>query len=241
MGVTVHYSGGFGNNLFQYACARLFCMENDLRLLTSFNQEDVLPMTPFEGGKLIEGPPTEIGEGWTPLAHPYSQIRYHFNGYFQKTSWFVPRREKIESFAKPHPVIRNKTDVVMHLRLGDFKQCKIVIHPSWYQGILDMEFSSGQGSRRLYIVTNEPDPLYLDHFKKYNPFVVCTNLAHDWDFIRKFETVICSNSTFCWWAAFFSRPSRLYTFKRWIGNVGMEMDSLEHKTIVDGRFWHEAG
>jgi len=51
--------------------------------------------------------------------------------------------------------------------------------------------------------------------------------------------MISSNSTFCWWAAFFSRPKTLYTFKRWIGNVDMELDVLDNQIIVDGRFLHE--
>jgi hypothetical protein len=236
MTVTVRYIGGFGNNLFQYACARLFAMENDLRLVTPFNHEDVLPMTAFEGGELITTPAIQIGEGWTPLAHPYSKNSYEFLGFFQKTSWYVPRRAKIESFARPRPRERNTRDIVMHVRLGDFKQCRIAIHPSWYTDILSREWQPG---RKVYIVTDEPDPSYLSWFRKYEPEIVCTNKVHDWEFLRSFDTVIGSNSTFCWWAVFFSRPKRLYTFKRWIDNQTMEMDALEEKVIVDGAFLHE--
>jgi hypothetical protein len=234
--VVVRYLGGFGNNLFQYVCARLFAMENNLRLLTEFNHQAVLPMTHFEGGTPVEGPLIQIGEGWTPLAHPYSLNNYEFLGYFQKGSWYAPRREKIESFAKPIPMERNTKDIVMHLRLGDFRQCHIAIHPSWYLGILEKEFQPG---RRLFIVTNEPDQDYLSHFSKYSPHVVCTTYGFDWNYLRRFETMISSNSTFCWWAAFFSRPKTLYTFKRWIGNVDMELDVLDNQIIVDGRFLHE--
>lgn len=236
MSVRVHYLGGFGNNLFQYACARLFAMENGLRLETEFNHPEALPMTPFDGGAVVDGPVINIGEGMTPFSHPYAPNPYNFIGYFQKSSWYIPRRQKIESFAKPVPVQRNREHVVMHLRLGDFKQCRIAIHPSWYLGILERIF---QPAGRLFIVTNEPDPQYLSFFNKYNPHVICANYAHDWNFLRQFDTVISSNSTFCWWAAFFSRPSRLYTFKRWIGNAGMEMEGLDNQTVVDGRFLHE--
>lgn len=239
MSVTIHYTGGFGNNLFQYACARLFAMENNLKLLTEFNHPDVLRMTPFEGGREYNTPKIYIGEGWTPLAHPYSPNNYEFVGYFQKGSWYTSRRNQIESFVRPISVERNTKDVVMHLRLGDFKQCRITIHPSWYLGILEREFGSRQDGRQLFIVTNEADIGYLTHFRKYDPFVVSTNYAHDWNFLRRFDTVVASNSTFCWWAVFLSRPKMLYTFKRWIGNPGMELDTLENQTVVDGKFLHE--
>jgi len=238
--VTVHFSGGFGNNIFQYMCARLFSMENGLRLLTPWIHQEALPVTPFEGGEIVEGRQTVgIGEGMTPLAHPYSPNPYHFIGYFQKSSWYTSRREKIESFSRPGVFpSRNSRDVLMHLRLGDFKQCRIAIHPSWYLGILDQEYSKAGGSR-LIIVTNEPDPEYLANFSKYDPHVVCTNYGHDWNFMRQFDRVICSNSTFAWWSFFFGRPKRIYMFKRWIGNPGMEMDTFENQTVVDGRFLHE--
>lgn len=239
MGVKIHFSGGFGNNLFQYACGRLFCIENDLKLETEFNHQNVLPMTPFEGGRVFNTPPIQIGEGWTPLAHPYSPNRYEFLGYFQKASWYLLRRCKIESFAMPIPVERNTKDIVMHVRLGDFKQCKISIHPSWYFNILEKEFRTAAPGAKLYIVTDEAHPKYLSYFQKYDPIIVSTNYGHDWNFIRRFDTVICSNSTFCWWAVFFSRPRKLYTFRRWIENPGMEMNGLENQIIVDGSFLHE--
>lgn len=239
MSVTIHYTGGFGNNLFQYACARLFAMENNLKLLTEFNHPEVLRMAPFEGGQQYNTPKIQIGEGWTPLAHPYSPNNYEFIGYFQKGSWYTPRRKQIESFVQPIPVQRNTKDVVMHLRLGDFKQCRIAIHPSWYLEVLEREFQADGKDRQLFIVTNEADETYLSHFKKYNPFIVSTNYAHDWNFLRRFDTVISSNSTYCWWAVFLSQPKKLYTFKRWIENAGMEMDVLDNQIITNGKFLHE--
>lgn len=237
MSVEVIYNGGIGNCLFQYVCARLFAIQNNLKLTTPFKYQDIFQMTPFEGGKQEGGPKITIEDKDDPLSRPFAPANYSFLGYFQRSKWYTSRREEIENFMQLKPISApalGGSNIVLHLRMGDFVACKIAIHPSWYLNILRKE-----DFERLVIVTNEVNPEYISHFSIYNPVVVCSTPAHDWYLVRQFDKIICSNSTFCWWAAFLSRASRIYTFKRWIGNSGMDISWLPNSIELDGPFLHE--
>jgi hypothetical protein len=73
----------------------------------------------------------------------------------------------------------------------------------------------------------------------YNPIVVSGGKDADWDYLRSFDRVICSNSTFCWWAMFFSMPSKLYMFKRWVG-FDWHKIQIPGSIQVEGKFLKEA-
>jgi hypothetical protein len=59
----------------------------------------------------------------------------------------------------------------------------------------------------------------------------------DFKFIASFDKIICSNSSYSWWAVFFGNPSAVYTFKRWIcGGKQVRLADFTHATSVDGFF-----
>jgi GR25 family glycosyltransferase involved in LPS biosynthesis len=107
----------------------------------------------------------------------------------------------------------------MHVRVGDYKKHKggSVIHPEWYLSILKK-----QKFRKLFIVVREDDAKYLDwyisHFSAFRPTIVSSDIKHDFNFIMQFDRIICSNSTFCWWAAFLSEARTIWTFEPWLGD-----------------------
>lgn len=240
MGVHVLYRGNFGNLMFQYVCARLFAERNGLRLETPFPEQDLVRMLPHADRRRVEEPTVFVTDAHEdPLGMPvWSPARHVFDGYFQKSAWYHDRRAQIERFARPaEPERRSARDIVVNLRVGeDYKALKWVISPSWYLGILAQEkFDT------LHVVADARDEEYLQSFARYRPVVVSSGPKGDWEYIRSFDRIVCSNSSFSWWAAFFSRASRVYTFKRWVRHPGgfARIGPFPNGLEVDGPFMGE--
>ena len=252
-----HPSSRFGNNLFQYVVARLFAKRHGLRMMTRFtpaNGNDILQVIPSDEGKVVRSPtirvtddprlPTQrpketfqlIGADQDPFSDDWPPARYIFEGWFEHPRWYHDRRADIEGFVLPEPIKRiNTRDIVLNLRVDtDFMNMKWTIHPQWYLDILSREQFD-----RVHIVCDCVNEEYLAHFAAYAPVVVCSGAKGDWEYLRSFDRIVCSNSSFCWWACFFSKASKVYTFKRWhgyrIGNLGRFPNSIE----IDGPFLHE--
>lgn len=256
MSVKVHYLCAFGNNLFQYAIARLFAEHHGLKLLSDFvpqetpyskgnHARDVLGMSPAKDGLSVKSPEIEVNDAtpWDLFGDDVKKASYTFKGLFQKTRWYTDRMDKIKGFTRTDAVTEaHPDDIVINLRIGvDYRQAKFTLHNKWYMDILKRE-----KFRKLHIVSDEIDPDYIGPFMEYNPTVVSLGAKEDFNYIRKFKKIVCANSTFSWWAAFFSNASMIYTHKRWIqeartGRPGLLVfDPFKNGVAVDGPFLEEA-
>lgn len=237
--IIYHPWDRFGNHLFRYVFARLFAEDNGLFLRTPFPSTGILSATDSPQGACYLKPeivfnsvdpkddPDLLNSHWPPG-------RYIFNGWFQRESFYHPRRDRIRKFLITKDLPReDSVDIVAHVRLKDYKGFPWAIHPSWYIRILEKE-----SFRKLYLVTDEPDSIYFSHFKRFNPIIVSSTIEHDWNFIRSFDRILCSNSTFSWWACFLSEASKIYTFKKWIGVPGISLSNFPNGISVEGDFWN---
>lgn len=246
-----------GNVLFQYACARIFADVQGLRLLTPFdppNGPGIVRVIPSTKGAVVHEPVVHLTDSeWIVRHKPgtsfrflgmeeellcgtWPQAHYVLEGWFQRSSWYHERRDSIERFMIPEPVkTLNTRDIVLNLRIGaDWKSLKWVIHPRWYLDILAQErFDT------LHIVTDEIDEEYLSHFSGYSPNVISSGPNGDWEYLRSFDRIVCSNSSFAWWACFFSKASRIYTFKRWNSDPIVRIGPFPNGIETDGPFLHE--
>lgn len=233
MSVRIQYLGGWGNRIFQYACARIFSEKYGLHLLTEFPKDTVFDIAPAAPGLEVDGQEMVLGDLSGVLDCPHTPGRYLFRGFFQKASWYLGARDKIISFMRPRQTLeRNTLDMAIHLRLGDYRSMKWCIDPSWYMEILEREHF-----RKLFIFVDHPEEAYLSAFEKFEPVIVCGDPYEDWQRLRSFSRVAISMSTFAWWAAFFSTPSRLYVFDRYQFGVGLA--EIPGATRVPGRLTHE--
>jgi hypothetical protein len=259
MSVEVSYwpTSRFGNNLFQYVSARLFARHHGLRMITPFspaNGRDILRVLPSHEGEKVETPTIRVTDDpWILEQRPgipyfllnpeqdlfsgeWPRARYVFEGWFERSRWYHDRRTQIEEFVRPDPIGSvNRKDIVLSLRIGeDFTSRKWTIDPRWYLEILARESFD-----TLHLVTDSLNEEYLSHFARYSPVVVSSGPKGDWNYLRSFDRIVCSNSSFAWWACFFSRASRIYTFKRWhaypVGDLGRFPSGVE----LDGPFLHE--
>ena len=221
MSVSVEYIGRFGNWMFQYACARRFAMQNGLKLETNFPDCPILSTTAHPEGRSFAGQPQVITDDDAGLfSHSYPPARYALRGFFQRPEWYEDKAEIKKFFVlkEEHGLGKNSADIVINLRLEDYKRLHCVIHPEWYLSILKQE-----SFRKLYItgaydLSQAFDRKYLGLFSPFSPILVPPDPVQNFYFLMSFDKIICSNSTFCWWAAWYGEASRIYTIKNWTNN-----------------------
>jgi len=221
--VTVEYDGRTGNNMFQYSFGRLVAELNGLRMGTKWCSPEFIRSTPEKPGRSVESPVEYIGDSYRDehnrdfLSRPYSTMVV-CDGFFQDHRIYDQHRGAVRSFWDADPVEVNTRDIVMHLRLGDYtsRDVDTIVHPGWFQRCLMLEgYKPGKG-RKLYLVTDDPGDPYLRFFRELKPEVVSGAPREDFDFIRRFETVLCSPSTYCWWAVFLGHAKKVYSFPAWM-------------------------
>jgi len=238
MSVGIAYLGRFGNHLFQYACARLFAERNGLYLETALDGEGVVSTTDCSEGQQVGFPEIVLGDGEADiLDRDFPPARYIIAGYFQKASWYHPRRDRILEFILPTRSVgpKNTKDVVINIRLDDYLAFKYSPHPDWYLKVLEMEKFD-----RLHIVAEERHEKYLSYFKKYDPIIQASDKVSDFYYLQQFDRIVCANGTFSWWAAFMSTASKVYTHKRWAKPFpDADLSFFPNGVQVDGPFLDE--
>lgn len=236
MGVQVRYKGRLGNHLFRYIAARLFAEGNGLRLLSCLPENDVVKSAPRADGQRVYGAPTKITDDHDIFDRAWPPDHYVFDGHFQRSHWYHERRDRVLRAVELQPICEiNQKDIVINLRIDeDYQSLNWAIHPSWYLEILAKE-----KFERLHIVADVRNEEYLSYFRKYEPIVRTSGPKGDWEHLRSFDRIVTANSTFSWWAAYFSQASRIYTFKRWVTHPAPKLHAFPNGIEVDGRFLHE--
>jgi len=219
--IKIKWTGGrFGNSLFLYTFARLVARKFQYKLATDLPENDILINSENPGGYVYENDPIEINDlSSNAFFLPCNlEKRLHIiHGYFQNINYYQENEQEIKSFFIYEKQEKITKDIVMHVRLTDYKKFGpkgTVIHPSFYSNILDKEPFD-----KVYIVTDEPgDTDYFKHFKKYNHEIIHDSAKNDFFFMMQFDRIISSNSTFSWWASFLGNASKIYTFVPWLRN-----------------------
>lgn len=240
--------GRFGNNLFQYAAARLLAQKNELHLATPWCHDDILRVLPFDNGGGVYQHPVEevffVGDSMNNandryvLKRKYEKRHVIMDGYFQHAEYFNAHRREIQSWFEPCTMSQNTKDWIVHYRVGDYWHPRVqsVIAPSWHIGILKANgyFESGA---KLYIVTEIPDdPCVVELKNATQGEIVRESVRDDFNMLRSFDNIICSNGSFAWWAAFLGRPRKCFLFKRWMFLHCLDLMYMDGGIAVDGDF-----
>jgi hypothetical protein len=222
--VTCEWHGRTGNNIFQYVFARVLAYKNGLKMGTEWPHQGFIRTSLHTPGETCHDPIEKINDlyydqhdkDW--YNNNYNGKRVYCSGFFQHPKYYDGYADLIRSFfiIDPHDK-RPSSDIVMHIRLGDYADPGLmsVIQPAWYGKILQ-RLKFHPKTHRLYIVCENRDDPYLKKFLHYKPEIVSQSASQDFHFIRSFDTILCSNSSYCWWAAWLSTASRIFTFSHWI-------------------------
>jgi len=206
------WRGRFGNQLFMYVYARLLAEQNGLQLCADLPAQDILKTTPPKSGAIIDDPICQV-EDFKPM--PTGQKCYIISEHHQTDiALYNKHREHIRSFFTFPPDTPDgpgPNDLVVSLRLGqDFSRNKAVIVPRWYRSIINNE-----KFEHMYILGADSTEPYLRAFAGLSYTLVNIDFIDNFHFIRRAKKLICSNSTYAWWAAFLGHAEPLYTLKPW--------------------------
>jgi hypothetical protein len=196
-----------------------------------------------KGGRHVEAPAVRIVERYdigNILEKNYDLYRYHLQGFWQNAyAYYLPNRETILGyFVEKATKETNKNDIVMHVRLGDYKRFGprgTVLDPKYYWDCLAKEQYAD-----VYILTDEPHDPYIEQFRRKN-FIVRENTSErdDFWFMAGFDRIVCGNSSYSWWAAFLSNATRIYTPSCWIRNSNemyRDLQNIQNAVIMPAGF-----
>ena len=245
--------GRTGNNLFQYAAARLLAEKNGLHLSTIWPFTDFIEVYPDQNGIIVNSKPILIKDTAAQSSDPdvdllsgyFKGQSVEMEGYFQNVHYYNIHRDKIRSWFKLPDQQRNTHDWVIHYRVSDYwcKQVDSVIRPDWHERILYAnDFFNPLCKKKCYIVTEDANDeavkILLSRLDGRGQ-IVSSNPKDDFNFIRSFDNIIIGNSSFSWWAAFLGTPKKLYTFKKWMRYCPLNLAYIDGANVTDGEYAHD--
>ena len=197
-GITVGFAGRIGNNMFQYSYARclaeqtnvpyLFCIPPELR---NFNLKEV-----SEQRRESYSPP--------PLGHPYYQTYANLDVLLDNRekvrSWFPFSEDGmklLDSFGNPP---------VFHVRGGDYQNQGWQIDAEYYRRAAEICLNP------LIVTDDIPYSRELLKGIKYTDII---STDTDFSTLCHSKILVCSNSTYCWWAAFLGNHEQVYSPDGW--------------------------
>lgn len=237
--VRIKYHGRYGNKLFIYFMARLYAEEHNLNLKDNINDTFFEITSPKDFGKYSGDDlktytlkDSNIKDNNLPY---YGKGVYVFDGFFQNEDIFYKNKEKLLSYINLK--YDKKDNFTIHVRLDDY------YYPNKRHLIISIEYY-------IYCIKK-----YANNYK--NIYIICDKLRHGWEKTYMFELIkqikllnkipiytenslqndiinilqsnyiVTSNSTFCFWAAFFSNPEKIILFP-YVG-----IDVLPNKKIKE--------
>lgn len=232
--IELQMRGFLGNNLFQYAIGRI--LSEELGYALEVRQSTYKPSLNVPHVKelfsLFNDAPFQI-DGMrfdSPIDDTYNYSLKRFDGYhidissvvndqnhrklrvngsFERYEIFQPYKKRIREWFEIDPLSMGhsikENDIILHVRWGDFVLFGRAISLRFYLEILErIEFG------RLYICGYGLDKEIRNAFHKFNPTYISGSAVEDFRFIKGFNRIIQSPSTFVWWASFLSDAEEIY-------------------------------
>lgn len=163
-------------------------------------------------------------------------------GYFQRYEYYREYEHQIRSWFRfrpmPTPFDIRDEDVLVNLRGGaDFSANGWVLPFSYYERALALVSPKG----RIYVCGVGLDEILIQRMRKFSPCYFTGSPMEHMSFFARFKTIVLSNSTFAWWAAFLSpattliapatRRGHCFAFSGF-GNVDLDMRSNRYHAVV---------
>jgi len=222
--VNITWRNGFGNQLFQYALGRLIAQENNLNLTYSSELGKGCANS-LINHKFIDEPNHIVKYDSNQHQIKY-QINYDGDMIYDNLENPDTYKNYLSEIRDWFPKVKktNLKDLIVHIRRGDNGD-NINTSIDWYLKVMgNIEYD------KVMLVTDEPNhPNVVEFLNKTNAELFSTSTIitledrknnqsetmKDFNFIRSFDKILFSNSTFAWWASLLSDASEIYFNSDW--------------------------
>lgn len=207
--ISVEYNGGLGNRLFQYCFGRVLSNKMGYSLsadgISYFpgTNESVNGINVEDNVEILDGHVADINS----IVSNKDNRKIVIKGFFQRYEYYIDYKDKIRNewlHIEDVNSKRSSDDLVVHIRLTDYKNHGAVLSFDHYSRMINLF-----GSKNVYIVTDDPSDVFINQFNVYNPIIINEDTISDFKFIMTFDNIILSQSTYSWWAAFLSNASKI--------------------------------
>ena len=172
---------------------------------------------------------------------PTSSKKNRIFGYWQTISLAGEIKKNLSQLI----VDKSRDEVALHVRRGDYLSAQHYLHGAlsgdYYLSALK-KVREKHGLKRIVIFTDSPEIvknedwyLLLDKDKvrfsdSIKPWETIIEMAH-------FSSIVCSNSTFSWWAAFIGEKKTIIMPSNWFRDIPLpEALRLPDSQIIEGTF-----
>ncbi len=218
--VIVRFQGTCGNQLWQYAVARIYAEQHghQLRKDTSYAiRDDLVHFTNatnlnngYDSNGFVPEATVKFIDGhfhdFTPLPSTHDA---YFNGYFQRFEYIKGHKNQIKQWfavERKLPIDLSDSDLVLSIRRGwngyPVSQCPA---PSFYEDIIQKESPD-----RVILCTDTFSDDYFNFLSKYNVVYADYDMMTQFCLIKSAANIVLSPSTFCWWAAWLGDATTIY-------------------------------
>lgn len=207
--INVHKIGTLGNNMWQYAVARVISEKYNLKLncysIPGFpNTEQVVD------GNEYDNPTVKI-EGHLFDINSVANSRVEMVGYVQRYEYIKDYKEKVREWFQldvKSPIEVLPTDFVVSIRRG-WNGYPTDLCPSkeYFQ-----EVFSRVKHDRIILCTDSFDDSFFDFIDDLDVEVVKAKFSplEQFALIKSANKILLTASTYCWWAAFLSNAKEIY-------------------------------
>ena len=220
--VNIEWKNGFGNQLFQYSYGRILSEQMECSLTYSGT------IARWEGTSFVDiGFITE--DDILNYTDENIKVNIDYNREqaveLENPDNYKPYLDEIRSWFPKS----NTDDLVVHVLVGD-NGLNIYTPFEWYKKAIE---DNNIDFDKMYIVTDTLNDRTIKEFISYYGAKLISHetiitlddrrkykneVLDDFNFIRKFDKVLFSNSTFPWWASLLSNPSKVWFNKEWQPN-----------------------
>lgn len=236
----VELAGGLGNQLFQIAAGYGYSKKYNKELIVSYKywtalqgtSPDIYKDTIFRNFKFGEADhqfPAIIEDEQYDTNLPHFEGDVLLRGYFQSLDYFKDVVDEFISLLEiPKLDVDFDVSVAFHIRRGDY------IHLNHIFGVCGTNYFKRMfekfKDKQINVFTDQKD-FVLKEFDghDYN-LVTFRNELNEFAFMSTHDNIVCSNSSFSWWASLVGKKKEsVYVPSKWFA------DGREHSKIYSNR------
>lgn len=147
-----------------------------------------------------------------------------YDGYWQNSKYIINQELFIKSLFNFKLETKNKNNIVIHVRRGDLatslsKNLYNILDINYYENAIDKIKSYGVSINEVTICSDDISWCIenIKHISNVDIISYSNSTSMNEDFFTMYKAnyLICSNSTFSWWAGFIGESKKMIIPKKW--------------------------